>query len=79
LESRVVFGKDHVEDLIRLLSRRSSLAKGRVVPLERLWRDPLSFAFVTGVLDDDPHAVMPVIITDITQYPDAGMIHLDDG
>ena len=55
------------------------LPNTRVVPLERLRLRPLRLALGTGVLDDDPHAALAVVVGKIAHDPDARMVHLDDG
>ncbi len=60
-------------------STRVRRTEARVIPLEGRRREPLGFACVSGVFDDDAHAVMAVVIGGVAHDPDAGMIHLDDG
>ena len=50
-----------------------------VVPFEGMGREPLGFAFVSGVFDYDAHAVMAVVVGEVAHDPDAGVVHLNDG
>ncbi len=50
-----------------------------VVPFEGSGSEPLRLGFAAGVFDDDAHAVMAIVVVEVSHDPDAGMIHFDDG
>src|SRR5215469_8704899 len=56
----VVFLKEHVEGFIGRGRCATWLRKSGITPLERGWSNPLGFAGVSGVFDDDAHAVMAI-------------------
>ena len=39
----------------------------------------VGFAGAAGILDDNAHAVAAIIVVEIAQDPDAGMMHFHDG
>ena len=53
-------------------------AEERVVPRSLRRRDPAWRAGATSILDDDPHAVTPVVVLRRTQDPHSGVVHLHD-
>ena len=57
----------------------AGLGEARIVPAKRRRRDPCGFARAASVFNDDAHAVAAVVVVEIAQNPDAGMIHLHDG
>src|SRR5579862_4752787 len=77
-ECCVLFFEGHVEGLVRLLRDCGRISETGIVPPERLWRKPLRFAFVSRVLDHDPHAMMTVVVGKIAHDPHSRMIHFDD-
>ena len=42
-------------------------------------RDPFGLAVAAAILDNDSHAVLAIVIGEVAQNPNAGMIHLHDG
>jgi hypothetical protein len=44
--------------------------------MEWLWLNPLRLALVASVLDNNSHPLTTVIVGEVPQHPDAGMIHL---
>jgi len=75
----VVFGEGHLKGHIGGSGGGAGFCETRIVPFEGRWRDPLGFAGAAGVLDDNAHAVAAIIVVEIAQDPDAGMIHFHDG
>src|SRR5271165_6652570 len=57
VERGVLLFEEHVERFVRLRRGCAEITEVRIVPLERPWRNPLWFAFGSGIFDDDPHAV----------------------
>src|ERR1700740_734122 len=74
----IVLGKGHVDRFIRRLAARTGFGETQVVPMTRNRLDPLSLALLPGIFDHDAHAVAAVIVVEISEDPDARMIHLDD-
>jgi hypothetical protein len=70
--------EEHVKGLVWRFSRRGEASKSGIVPLERLRGKPLRFACVSGILDDDSHAMVPVVIREIAHDPHSRMLHFDD-
>src|SRR5437763_296345 len=50
-----------------------------VVPPEGGWLVPLGLSLVAGVLDDEPHSPLSVIVGKIAQDPNSGVVHFHDG
>ena len=57
----------------------AGLAEERVIPRLLLRLHPARRTSAVGVLDDDAHAILAVIVHWRTQNPDAGVLHLNDG
>src|ERR1039457_303998 len=53
-------------------------SKPRIVPVEGFRLQPLRLARLARVFDDDAHAVPAIVIGEITEHPDPGVLHLDD-
>ena len=78
-ESGVLLLEGHVEDFVGLRRGSGWVSEVSVVPLEGAGREPLRFGFVSGILDDDAHAVMTVVVGEIAHDPNSRMIHFNDG
>src|SRR5579862_867484 len=75
----VVFRKSHLKCIVGRRSACARLRKARIVPFERWRSDPRWFAGLSGVFDYDAHAMAAVVVIQVPQNPDAGMLHFHDG
>src|SRR5215467_6664651 len=75
---RVVFRKSHVDSFVGLRSCGAGFGEPRVTPFERGGREPLRLSSAARVLDHNSHAMSAVAIVEITQNPDAGMVHVHE-
>src|SRR5581483_9990930 len=73
---RVLFFKEHFKGLIRGCGIRVRLGKAEIVPPGMRRRDPLCLARSPGILYDDSHTVIAVIIGSVAHDPYARMVHL---
>src|SRR5262249_8869024 len=75
----VVFSKGHLKDMVGLNRTRSWFGESEVVPFEGWRRRPLRFSASPGIFDGDTHAVPAIPIVEVTQNPQAGVVHVHDG
>src|SRR5580700_8022907 len=73
----VLFSKGHVERFVWGSSTRTGFCETHVVPTKRRRGDPLGLPLVACVFHDNSHSMRAIIVIEIAQDPDTGMIHLD--
>ena len=75
----VLFGEEHVDGFVGVGGGGPGGGEAEVVPLEGGRGSPEGLGLLIGVFDDDAHAVVAVVVGEIAENPDAGMIHGDEG
>src|SRR5580704_3770830 len=74
----IVFRERHIEGVVGSGSRRTNFAETRVIPAKRLGWQPSGFPLLARVFDDDAHAVIAIVVGQISHDPYARMIHLNN-
>src|SRR5690349_1733647 len=73
----IVFRECHLESLVSKGSRHSWFSKTGIAPLQRGRSSPLCLAGSPRVLHHNSHTVSAITVIEITQNPDARMIHVN--
>src|SRR5689334_4108465 len=73
----IVLCECHLESLVGYGRRRSQLPETPIVPLEWGRSSPLRFPGAPCVLHYDSHAMATITAVEITQNPDAWVIHVN--
>ena len=77
-ERRVVLLDRHHDRFVGCWPAGARFTKIRIVPAEGPGLDPCRLARMSGIFDDDAHAVAAIVVGKIAHHPDPGMRHLDD-
>src|ERR1700677_972826 len=79
VKCRIALDDRHLDRLVGWSRWGVDLSKTGVIPMEGLRLDPLGFPSTSRVLDDHAHSMPPIVLVQITEYPYAWLIHVNDG